>query len=379
MVKFQKATRLSFFIQKSFYPNRLDILKSAFPDDTLHAIAVKTNSSKDVLSNIANNGCGSEAASLEEVLIAVDAGIPPDKIVFDSPVKTKMEIEYCHRNLPGIIVNANSIQELERYPKDFSGRLGLRINPLVKTAAPKMWDVSKKASKFGVEITNKKNILKAFLNYTQLEGIHIHVGSGINDYSQNVVAIKKVVDLAHEINSLRKSNKIKSEIKWIDIGGGIDFSNTSGEHSPIDFVNQIQEQCQLFDHFKVITEFGKFVHRDNSFVISDIEYILESTDTNHPKTALIHVGADLFLRKVYSDLPIEYPFFIIKPVRKGNKETGMYNIAGPLCFSGDFLYKNIECETIQEGDKFVIQEIGANTLSMWSQHCNRKKPLLIVY
>ncbi|MEZ5009719.1 MAG: hypothetical protein R2753_16345 [Chitinophagales bacterium] len=366
------------FFSLDILKDRLQLLQQHFPKSVLHAIAIKSNSSPEILEAIIKEGFGLEAASIEEVALAIQAGATNDQIVFDSPVKTRAEIELCHNSLPGIIVNANSLVELERYPKDFSGQLGLRINPLVNADAPDFLNVSKKASKFGVPISHEKAIVDACLNYPQIKGLHLHIGSSIKNYQANIEAVKKVVDLADRINLLRKQANIDSQIEFIDIGGGIQFDEADENFSMAGFVQQLNK-LEIFDKYKVITEYGKFIHNDAAFVVSDIEYIVEGSSENDPYTAFIHVGADLFLRKVYSNLPINYPWSIIRK-DKINRQLPekLYNIAGPLCFAGDFLYHQLSIPEIKEGDKFVIQEMGANTLSMWSNHCSRKIPKLIV-
>jgi diaminopimelate decarboxylase len=114
--------------------DRLDRLKNAFPDDALHAIPIKTNPLFFILQNIVSRGLGLEAASMEEVLLAINAGTEASRIVFDSPAKTRQEILHLRDHCRGIRINADSLDELERYPKRDSGfRVSLRINPNVGT------------------------------------------------------------------------------------------------------------------------------------------------------------------------------------------------------------------------------------------------------
>ena len=155
---------------------KLHQLSSTFPDTVLHAIAVKTQAHPAVLKHIVSMGFGLEAASFGEVMLAKKAGAANECIVFDSPVKTREEIDTCHSEYPGITMNANSLQELERYPRDFSGKIGLRINPMHKSDAPGIFNLSRQSSKFGVPIKNHDEILKACLYYTQVTGLHIHIG-----------------------------------------------------------------------------------------------------------------------------------------------------------------------------------------------------------
>ncbi len=355
------------FYSKELLEDRLAILRRCFPAGTLHAVAIKAQSHPDVLRHIVSLGYGLEAASIEEVKLAIAAGCANDKIVFDSPVKTREEILYCHESVQGLHLNVNSLGELERIPENFSGKLGIRINPLVQTDAPEIFDVVKKNSKFGVPITKKQDIIDACMKYP-VSGLHIHIGSGIRDFSGNVAAVKMMVALADEINAL----KGKQQIDWIDIGGGIHFESEDGEFSVREFAETLKKDSSIFDHYKVITEYGAYVHKHNSFAVSRIEYVLESELKDIAHTAFIHLGADLFLRKVYSSLPIHYPCFVMGKSDCSAEEK--YNIAGPLCFAGDYLYYDLPLPKLAEGDLFVIKDIGANTLSMWSRHCSREEP-----
>ena len=87
-VLFQSWDRLKMYTEH--------LVDSFSHSDALHAVAIKTQPHPKVLERIVEWGFGLEAASIEEVKKALNAGVAPDKIVFDSPVKTKSEISYCN-------------------------------------------------------------------------------------------------------------------------------------------------------------------------------------------------------------------------------------------------------------------------------------------
>lgn len=355
--------------------DRLECLRRAFPAGTLHAVAIKAQSDPLVLRKIAEWGYGLEAASFEEVLLAQNAGVSADRIVFDSPVKTRQEIDLCHRNFPGMLVNANSLQELVRYPDNFSGRLGLRINPQVQSDAPGAFNVTTDRSKFGVPIAQREQIIAAALRFPMIRALHMHIGSDIHQYTAQIKAVRRILELAKAIEERRKEQSIRQQIDTIDIGGGIHFSAESGIGSVDNYVAQLAK-TGIFEKYRVVTEFGKFIHTEAGALVSDIEYISE-----FPQGAsilYIHAGADLFVRKAYSDLPIDYP---VRLWAKGDRSLGRerkYDIAGPLCFAGDFIARNIPLPEAREGDRLIVRNVGANTLSMWSHHCNRTPPPLLL-
>src|SRR5690606_23556110 len=70
----------------------LDELRAAFPQGTLHAVAVKANPVVKVLEVVVEAGHGLEAASFEELMLARAAGCPPERLVYDSPARTPAEL-----------------------------------------------------------------------------------------------------------------------------------------------------------------------------------------------------------------------------------------------------------------------------------------------
>ena len=364
-------SKAQIFYSQQMLKNRLHALRDAFPSSTLHAIAIKTCPHPTVLRYIIEQGFGLEAASIEEVKLAASLGIAPHKIVFDSPVKTTEEINYCHEALPGMLLNANSLQELARYPILFNGKIGLRINPLTSSSSHPLLNVATLQSKFGVPINKRQEILQAAIKYTSISCLHLHIGSDVDNFDKNIRAIKQIVHLADEINTFRRQKSIATRIDTVDIGGGIKFSLEKNHKLSLSrFVAELGHIKGL-SNYQLITEYGAFIHQHNSFAVSEIEYVINNHSTS-PNLAYIHLGADLFTRKVYSSLPIHYPCSVWQ--KKVSQQTANYTIVGPLCFAGDILYPSIKLPVLSVGDQIVIHDIGANTWGMWSSHCSRTPP-----
>ena len=74
---------------------------------------------------------------------------------------------------------------------------------------------------------------------------------------------------------------------------------------------------------------------------------------------------------------LEYPWLVVRKKEIEDEQKHDYKIAGPLCFAGDILYDKITAKKISVGDVFVMKNVGANTISMWSKHCSRKKPKFV--
>ena len=88
---------------------RIAALEAAFPDRTLHAVAVKANPVVEILREVVRAGAGLEAASMEEVHLALAADCPPERLVFDSPAKTVDEIRQALQR--GVYLNVDNFDE----------------------------------------------------------------------------------------------------------------------------------------------------------------------------------------------------------------------------------------------------------------------------
>jgi diaminopimelate decarboxylase len=121
--------------------------------------------------------------------------------------------------------------------------------------------------------------------------------------------------------------------------------------------------------FRLVTEFGQWVHAEAGFALSQIEYVIEQS------RIFIHLGADFFMRDAYTT-PKPYPLSIWNA--EGTERLGHslpIDIAGPLCFAGDYLAHQVSLPaSVAEGDWLFVDHTGANTYALWSRHCSRTVP-----
>ena len=374
------------FYDMSFLTKRVNELFLLFPDSTLHAIAVKANPLVQILEFLKSLNTGVEVASMSELYLAENVGFPPDKIVFDSPAKTIQELEYA-MNL-GVHINIDSLDELKRIAelrKEFQTKssFGLRINPQVGTGTILSTSVAGDYSKFGIPIKEKKDeLIQCFLEYEWLKGVHLHIGSQGCPVNLLVDGVKVVYDFIIGMKELHKKNNEDRQINIFDIGGGLPVSYKSDEKSVtmLEYKEMLGKHCkELFSgKFKLITEFGRFIHANAGWVASRVEYIKESTGI---KTIMVHTGADLFLRECYQPEYWHHDISVLDS--EGNLKRGIDEmpcvIAGPLCFAGDIFSREIYLPKVEEGDYILIHDAGAYTFSMWSRYNSRQVPKVIGY
>ena len=374
------------FYDLSFLDQRLEDLVRLFPANTLHGIAIKANPLQRILRKLNTKGLGVEAASLPELHLAINAGFPVDRIVFDSPTKTKAELEYALRL--GVHINIDSMAELARVEsllrdRQVRGTIGVRINPQVGIGKILATSVAGDYSKFGIPLNEYRQELKeAFLSHEWLSGVHLHIGSQGCPMEILLTGIERVLDFVREVNSQQLNGRQSTRIKVVDLGGGLPVSYHH-DHlavSMTEYQDALNRRFpELFtNRFKLITEFGRYIYANTGWVASRVEYVKRGPSIN---TAMIHVGADMFLRECYN--PQDWHHEICVLDQTGKLKTGVdsvkYAIAGPLCFGGDVIAKEITLPVIEPGDYVVIQDSGAYTLSMWSRYNSRQMPKVVGY
>jgi diaminopimelate decarboxylase len=365
------------FYDLSLLKQKIEELNTLFPVDSLHAVSIKANPLPKILQYLQPLNVGAEAATLGELYLAQKSGYANSKIVFDSPAKTIPEIEYALK--AGVHINSDSLAELKRIIKlaeenPPAANIGIRINPQIGSGSISTTSVAERNSKFGVPLDDYADEINSFFSkYDWLNCIHFHVGSQGNSLEQLVAASQKILSFI---------DKMERKPQYIDIGGGLPVRYTDRDNyiSMKEYVNRLNKSCpQLFNgEFKLITEFGRYIHANCGWTASRVEYLKSSAGIN---TAIIHVGADQFLRASYQPQFWQHDISVLddKGEIKQNSQKLRYTIAGPLCFAGDVIARDVELPVVEQGDFIIIHDSGAYTLSMWSRYNSRPMPKVLGY
>lgn len=352
--------------------NRIELVKSAFGPTFSHSIAVKSNPLKKIIQYIGSKGFGQECASFEEVMLSNNEHFN-SFIIWDSPAKTLEELK-ASDSVSNLLINANDLVELERILIETkNSEIGLRVNPQISSTAFQSMNVSSIHSKFGESLSSEIEIIETIIKSPdRLNTLHVHTSSQNIEFDKQISAVKSVINLANQINSL-KPNKIKR----IDIGGGFPASYYENiDYSMNEYVDSLKNSCpSLFDGtFKGLTEFGRYYHANAGIAFSKIESV--KYFDNH-QTIIEHLGADMFLRECYNPDQWPHEYFVIRKNQFNIAKKIATDIGGPLCFGGDYLAKNALVEKSIPGDFLVIMDVGANSFSLWSRHCSRPFPKVI--
>eukprot|EP00752_Nemacystus_decipiens_P010630 g9468.t1 len=391
-------------------------VKQAFPPHWIHCVAIKACPLPLVVQEAIDAGLGIEAASFVELYMGLVQGCPADHVAFDSPAKTNEELEMALSR--GTLVNANSLDELERIDaiikrqgSQTTARVGIRLNPVVGAGCIAELSVSVASSKFAVPTTpaNVLAVVEAFRKWPWLVALHTHVGSQGCSLELLAKGIASLCDIADEVDGVLG----KGRVTLLDIGGGLPANYDSEEVSPpfSEYAAVLKNAApSLFDNTEriVLTEFGKAFLTKAAMTVSTVEYVRSNTSEESSaaqkeedrssaagcegelpepplsspgyQTLVTHVGADLFLRTTYC--PGRFAHRLSVHSRSGTPLGGPLittDVAGPLCFQGDYVARGAKLPRVTSGDLVVLRDTGANTLSLFSRHCSRRSPAVYGY
>ncbi|CAB4015886.1 Diaminopimelate decarboxylase [Paramuricea clavata] len=264
--------------------------------------------------------------------------------------------------------------------------IGLRVNPIVGDGDIKELSCASETSKFGIPMTEelKKKITEYYIQHSWLTALHVHIGSQSFDGEQLSKGLKKAVALALKINGKVGRN----QVCVFDIGGGYPVNRKDDTITPTfyEYADILRKEIpELFPEYgvfkKVVTEFGQALNAKAGWLASRVEYVKPSGN-EELRIALTHVGADLCMRTCYLPQQKKYQRRVRVFNNNGQAKTGTekrYNIAGPLCFSGDVLKYDALLPEVERGDYLVLLDCGANSLSVLNRHCSRFAPSVFGY
>ncbi|MCC8146531.1 MAG: diaminopimelate decarboxylase [Bacteroidales bacterium] len=331
--------------------------------------AIKANANPRILSIIRENGLGADCVSGGEIMAALNAGFPTDKIVFAGVGKADWEINLgLDKDI--FCFNVESLAELEvinelAEAKGRKARIALRINPEVNANTHHHITTGMKENKFGINLDQIDTVLDRLeeLGSVQLIGLHFHIGSQLTDLHPFQTLCARVNDLQQQLS------KRKVFVEHINFGGGLGIDYDHPNRNPIpDF----QEYFKVFNkHFKPLPdqkvhfEPGRSVVGQCGNLIAKVLYVKEGSVK---KFAVLDAGFTELIRPAFYEAHHK-----IENITSEEKEE-TYDIVGPICESSDTFAKQIDINKAHRGDLIALRSAGAYGEIMASQYNCRKLP-----
>jgi diaminopimelate decarboxylase len=331
--------------------------------------AVKANPNLAVLNLFARLGSGFDIVSGGELARVIAAGGDPGKIVFSGVGKTDAEMARA-LELSILCFNVESASELEHLNR-VAGSLrkrapvSFRVNPDVDPRTHPYISTGLKESKFGVAFDAAPGLYRraAGLPHVVIRGIDIHIGSQITELGPHLEAAEKAFALADRL----AADGIGLE--HIDLGGGIGIRYR--DEQAIDAHEYARAVARLRGNrlLKVLLEPGRFLVGNAGVLLTRVAYLKPGAAKNF---AIVDAAMNDLLRPALYNA-----WHDVRPVRPRAGPPAVWQLAGPVCESADFLARDRSL-ALAEGDLLAICSAGAYAMAMSSNYNSRPRAAEVI-
>ena len=329
--------------------------------------AVKASSNISILKYLINLGAGIDAVSVQEVELAIKAGVDPKKIIYTPNGVSLEEIEKVSKK--GAKINIDNLAVLEEFGNKHKNiPICIRINPHIMAGGNSKISVGHIDSKFGISIHQAPHIHRIVKNTNlKINGIHMHTGSDILDIGVFLNAAEILFTIAEKFKDL----------DFIDFGSGFKVPYRPGDSETN--IEELGEKLTIrFNKFcrnygkdlSLMFEPGKFLVSESGKFLCKVNSIKQTTSTVF---AQIDSGFNHLIR------PMMYGanHFIENISNPGDVER-YYSVVGYICETDTFA-TNRKISTISPGNILSFSNAGAYCFSMSSNYNSRYRPAEILY
>ena len=344
--------------------------------------AMKANYFSELLSLLQSMGIWIDTVSPEEIIRALEAGFPPEKIMYTGTSVSREDLFQIFRR-PGIILNVDAEEqldlmiELKETGKFISlPRISLRWNPgLGRGFSPKTVTAGARTSdgtpiKFGIEESRVLPVLKKAekAGFSPI-GLHQHLGSGWNlqDFEFIKVAVDRMISQATEL--IAKGIKLE----FLDFGGGFGprYHRDQSLFPLEDYAGYIISNLEKsgISIPAIAVEPGKFLIGDAGILLLRTEYIKSSYGN-----LFACVNGGTFNTVPRPAIYTQAQHTVINTNQVGSEIEEKFTIAGNLCETGDVFAKEVPMPRPRRGDILAVLCAGAYCRSMASNFNCREIP-----
>jgi diaminopimelate decarboxylase len=327
--------------------------------------ALKANPCGALLRLLAGRGAGADIVSGFELLAALRAGFPVDRVVFSGVGKTDAEIALAVERGVGEF-NAESEEEIARIGRAASAagaeaRVTLRVNPDIDARSHPYISTGLKESKFGVDIAAAPAILDRARRVpgVRVVGVQSHIGS-------QITSLEPLGSAAGELAALsRRLLDAGHALETIDVGGGLGLDYRAGTGPDVEGFARAVLPAVSGLGLTVIMEPGRSLVAAAGVLVTRVLYVKE----NRGKRFVIADAAmnDLMRPSLYD------AYHRVETVGRPPEQSRVADLVGPVCETGDFLARNRELPEVEPGDLLAVRDAGAYGFSMASQYNMRPR------
>ncbi len=355
---YQQFQRPFYAYDKQLIQDRVEQLQQVLPQRVELHYAIKANPMPEVVQLMARLVKGMDLASVNEMQVALAAGVKPAELSFAGPGKENHELASAIE--AGVTLNLESVGELQRViqiseQKGIKAQCAVRVNPDFELKASGM-KMSGGSKPFGIDA----EIVPEVIQQIQKNGLHfrgLHIFSGSQNLRQESLleAHQKVIELA-----LKIADQAQTSFDWLNIGGGFGIPYFAGEKRL-----DVLPICENLNHLiqkipietQIVMELGRYLVAEAGVYICKIidrkvsrgqTYLVTNGGLHHHLAASGNFGQ--IIRK-------DYPIAVANKMNQPVEEN--VAVVGPLCTPLDILAAKADLPIAQPNDLIAIFQSGA--------------------
>lgn len=339
-------------------------LKQAFKgSNTSFFYACKALTNVNILKHVKKLGANIDCSSINEIHLAIHAGFEPEQIIFTSNGVLFDEVEEAVSI--GVHVNIDNLSTLKKFGKKYGNEYpaSVRLRPNIMAGGNINIATGHENSKFGIPIEQIDDIINLMKEYDiQINGLHIHSGSDINDQGVYIREVEVMMDFIARF----------PDIEFIDLGGGLKVPYDL--HDQETDINQLALRLgALFSKYKRKNgESYQIWFEPGKFLVSKCGYLIGRVNVIHDTAAATFVCLDTGFNHLIR--PMLYgAYHRIGNLSNEKDDKLPYHVVGNLCETDTFA-ENRMLPQVSEGDYLVFYNAGAYGFEMSMNYNARFKP-----
>lgn len=359
-----------------------EVIRRDYAGRGLICYASKALSCKELYRVTNSEGLGADVVSGGELYTALQAGMPPEKLVFHGNSKSDDEMRMAADAGVGRIV-VDHLTELSRL-NEIAGELGktvgilLRVKPGIDAHTHSFIQTGRIDSKFGfaLETGEAMEAVKAAIacENVKLLGLHCHIGSQIFETEPFAEAARVMIRFMGQI---REETGVT--LTDLNLGGGPGIKYVESD-DPKPFgeiistiLGALRESCARlsFPEPFVLFEPGRSIVGGAGLTL----YTVAARKTIPNVRTYVLVDGGMCDNPRYALYQSEYEAIVANKAALPKDEK--VTIGGKCCESGDLIGENMPLQNAQPGDIVAVLATGAYNYSMASNY-NRNPRAAIV-
>lgn len=328
--------------------------------------AVKANGALAVLRLLARRGAGADIVSGGELLRALRAGVPADRIVFSGVGKTDAELDAAIA--AGVrSINLESVEELDQVSAraralDRPANVSLRVNPDIDPKTHPYLATGMQEAKFGIAMAHAAAVARrAHADPSlRLRGLGCHIGSQITD-------VRPFVDSVARLRSLWEALAAEGiEIPQLDLGGGLGIPYRPGDPElDLHAWGRAIDEATAGLPVELVVEPGRFIVGNAGVLLTRV--LGRKVGVGKSFVVVDAAMNDLVRPALYEAYHAIVPTRVPPP----DAPVEIVDVVGPVCESGDFLALARALPATRPGDLLAVLSAGAYGMTMASTYNTR--------